>query len=95
MKGADLVGPCLAVYEPLLVLWGRSLGPPILSPSENVKVAPGGERKETVIGGLEVSRGAIKGARQGWRYDLISDPVTDFGSIAKYCCWLPGALPAS
>ena len=41
MKGADLVGPCLAVYEPLLVLWGRSLGPPILSPSENVKVAPG------------------------------------------------------
>ena len=55
----------------------------------------GGERKETVIGGLEVSRGAIKGAREGWRYDLISDPVTDFGSIAKYCCWLPGALPAS
>ena len=44
MKGADLVGPCLAVYEPLLVLWGRSLGPPILSPSENVKVARG--RKE-------------------------------------------------
>ena len=94
MKGADLVGPCLAVYEPLLVLWGRSL---VLPYSHHQKMSRwrGGERKETVIGGLEVSRGAIKGARQGWRYDLISDPVTDFGPIAKYCCWLPGALPAS